>query len=213
MNHRTITAYAACVVAAAGLMLGGCKDSEEAAAPPQTSGSVSTLASSSTPATSTGSTSEPPEEIPHSCDVDPNSEAVHAAVDVANSDYPNPHGGWVYEGVSNWNPCGNLTYAKLVQAEQGDAQFGTMLLFFHKGDYLGFDSIYPQQSLEEVPDANSESIRVTYKDWGALAEAGAPAAEAPNYTAEVVYVWDEDADIVAHEGQIPNQHLEPLYSP
>ncbi|WP_376783782.1 LppP/LprE family lipoprotein [Corynebacterium stationis] len=71
-----------------------------------------------------------------------------------------PHTAWPHEGVSNFDPRFDLSYALLVQQPQGNSQFGTQLLFFHPGEYIGIDSAFPQQVISigsEAPDSSSHT--------------------------------------------------------
>lgn len=149
-------------------------------------------------------TSEKP-KAKSECVTDPATPEIHKAVAEANEKYPNQFGGWVFNGRTNYDSCSDLSYAMVVQAEQGNAQYSTLILMFHQGEYIGVDSIYPQQAMEITP--NGDSFTVLYKDWEALAEAGAPNAEAPNYNSTVTYYWDGSK--VAHKGRIPNTSLTP----
>lgn len=137
------------------------------------------------------------------CDTDPASPEIHRAVEEVNEKYPNIAGGWKFTGHTNYNSCSDLSYASVVQAKQGNAQFRTLILMFHQGEYIGVDSIYPQQAMEITPDG--DSFTVLYKDWEALDAAGAGNAESPNYNSTVTYYWDGAK--VAHEGRIPNTSL------
>lgn len=137
------------------------------------------------------------------CDTSPASPEIRRAVEEVNAEYPNRAGGWKFTGRTNYNSCSDLSYALVAQAEQGNAQFGTLILMFHKGEYIGIDSTYPQQAMEITPDG--DSFTVLYKDWEALDAAGAPNAESPNYNSTVTYYWDGSK--VAHEGRIPNTNL------
>ena len=130
-------------------------------------------------------------------------EAISGAVNRVNRDYPNEFGGWVYKGETNFDSGADLTFAKVEQAEQGNSQFETLLIFFHKGQYLGIDSTYPQQAMDVTPVA--AGIEVVYKDWEALRDSGDANAAAPKYTSTVTYYWDGAK--VQHEGRIPNTGL------
>lgn len=142
-------------------------------------------------------------EAQEECDTDPASPEIHRAVDEVNEEYPNGAGGWKFTGRTNYDSCSDLSYASVVQAETGNAQFGTLILMFHKGEYIGIDSTYPQQAMEITP--NGDSFTVLYKDWEALDAAGAPNVESPNYNSTVTYYWDGAK--VAHEGRIPNTSM------
>lgn len=137
------------------------------------------------------------------CETDAQAQAIQDATARVNQDYPNEHGGWVYRGDSNYDTCSPLTYAVVEQAKQGNAQYGTKLIMFHEGQYVGIDSTYPQQVVKATP--TDKGIHVVYKDWEALMESGEVNAAAGKYTSEVTYFWDGEK--VAHEGRIPNQNL------
>lgn len=125
-------------------------------------------------------------------------EAVAAHIDSID---PPPAGErWAFDGDSNYEICGPLTYALLVQQPQGNAQFATKLMFFHHGRYLGVDTLNPQQAMHVAGDG--EVVEVRYKDWKALNEAGEPNAAAPKYYQDVEYRWDGAK--VAHRGTIPD---------
>ena len=137
------------------------------------------------------------------CDTGPANPEIHRAVDEVNDEYPNRFGGWKFTRRTTYDSCSDLSYASVVQAKQGNAQFGTLILMFHKGEYISIDSIYPQQAKEITPDG--DSFTVLYKDWEALDAAGAANSESPNYNSTVTYYWDGAK--VAHEGRIPNTSL------
>jgi hypothetical protein len=103
-------------------------------------------------------------------------------------------------------PCSDLSYVLLVQQPQDNSQFDTQLLFFHKGQYIGIDSTYPQQVMN-IEDKGNALVVVTYKDWEALEEAGGSNAEAPNYTTTVTFFWDAQASQLGTIGEFPNQGL------
>lgn len=138
------------------------------------------------------------------CNTDPSAPEIHKATAEVNEKYPNGNGGWVFKGDTNYDSCGDLTYALVAQAQQGNAQFGTLILMFHQGEYIGIDSTAPQQAMKITPNDDG-SLTVLYKDWEALIESGDGNAEAPKYNSTVTYYWDGDK--VAHEGRIPNTNL------
>lgn len=147
---------------------------------------------------------ETPDVAPPTCGVETSHSAITAPIEtLAPPSAPGTY--WSYEGDSNFDPCADLSYALLVQQPQGNSQFGTQLLFFHKGEYLGIDSTYPQQVIDIVD--GGDRLTVTYKDWEAQREAGAPNAEASKYTATVTFFWDEAAGQLGTEGELPNQGL------
>lgn len=107
---------------------------------------------------------------------------------------------WSYFGESNYDPCAALSFASLVQSETGNSQFQTQLMLFHNGEYIGVGSDHVLQ--HQVIGSSEDSVSVRYKDWEALAAAGAGNAESPNYTSDVTYRWTGDG--VVPEGRIPN---------
>ena len=78
--------------------------------------------------------------------------------------------GWKPTGESNYNPCNDLSYALITQAQQGNSQFRTQLMLFHKGKYIGVGSDTAQQA--EVLSATDSSVTVRMRDWEALQESG-----------------------------------------
>lgn len=146
-------------------------------------------------------------EAPKECDTSPHNPEIARATEEVNRKYPNGNGGWVITRRLNYDSCSDLSYALVTQAEQGNAQFGTLILMFHQGEYIGIDSNYPQQAMEITPTGDAR-FTVKYKDWEALDAAGAANSESPNYTSTVTYYWDGSK--VAHEGRIPNTSFSPL---
>lgn len=217
LNHRQYTRrFLAGLSFSCAVFLAGCSDDTIAEPPLQSvdsSAKATDGATSSTTITTLFETEteaeqskqEEPEEH-EECDTDPASPEIHKAAEEANEQHPNQFGGWVLSGRTNFNSCSDLSYALLTQAEVGNAQFGTLILMFHKGEYIGVDSLYPQQAMEITPNDDG-SFTVLYKDWEALDEAGAGNAESPNYNSTVTYYWDGDK--VAHDGRIPNTSLTP----
>ena len=111
--------------------------------------------------------------------------------------------GWKPTGESNYNPCNDLSYALITQAQQGNSQFATQLMLFHKGKYIGVGSDTIQQA--EVLSATDSSVTVRMRDWEALQESGEANAQAPNYYSDVTFRWNGSK--VVPEGRIPNQNL------
>jgi len=146
----------------------------------------------------------PSEAPPTDCGISPSSRAITNAADALEAP-SGPGMYWSYEGDSNYDPCADLSYALLVQQPQGNAQFGTRMLFFHKGEYIGIDSTHPQQVMDI--EGHGNRLVVTYKDWEALEESGLPNAAAPDFTAPVTFFWDNHADQLGTEGEFPNQGL------
>lgn len=106
---------------------------------------------------------------------------------------------------TNYDPCGELTYALYQQMPQGNSQFLTKILMFHDGEYLGVDSTYRQQG--RIVGEGDGWFEVEYKDWEALAESGEPNAAAPKYTTTVTFRWDESSGEVDVDGEFPNTNL------
>ena len=104
----------------------------------------------------------PSEGSPTECGISPSSSAITDAADALEPP-SGPGMYWSYEGDSNYDPCADLSYALLVQQPQGNAQFGTQMLFFHKGEYIGIDSTHPQQVMD-IEDHGNRLV-VTYKNW------------------------------------------------
>ena len=146
----------------------------------------------------------PSEGSPTECGISSSSSVITDAVDALEPP-SGPGTYWSYEVDSNYDPCADLSYALLMQQPQGNAQFGTQMLFFHKGEYIGIDSTHPQQVMD-IEDHGNRLV-VTYKDWKALEESGLPNAAAPDFTATVTFFWDNHADQLGTEGEFPNQGL------
>lgn len=91
-------------------------------------------------------------------------------------------GGWMYRpplSQSNYNSCADLSYVELVQRNIADGGFGTALLVFHKGEYLGIDSIYSRH-ISAICSGGSSSFTVNYTDFEAISRANASFAEGLN---------------------------------
>lgn len=197
------------------VLLAGCSDdniAEPELHPVESSAENTDEATSSTTVTTifeTETEEEHAEEEPKTheeCDTNSASPEIHKAAAEANEQYPNQAGGWVLTGHTNYNSCSDLSFALVTQAKQGNAQFSTLILMFHKGEYIGIDSIYPQQAMDVTPNDDG-SFTVLYKDWEALDAAGAGNAESPKYNSTVTYFWDGSK--VAHDGRIPNTSMTP----
>ena len=106
---------------------------------------------------------------------------------------------------TNYDPCGELTYALYQQMPQGNSQFATKILMFHDGDYLGVDSTKPQQG--QIVGEGDGWFEVKYKDWEALMESGEPNAAAPKYTRTLTFEWNDSAGKVDVDGEFPNTGL------
>ena len=83
---------------------------------------------------------------PQDCGISPPNDAITAPVSPLEPPGA-PNTAWVYKGVSNYDAFAELSYALLVQRLQGNSQFGTQILFFHRGEYIDIDSTYPQQAV------------------------------------------------------------------
>lgn len=167
-------------------------------------GSPESAAESSVEEPTTSSEEATPESTVEEsrCEERPNAPEVRKATEEAARKYPNDFG-WVYEGQSNYSECAPLSYALLSQREITNSQFTTLIVFFHNGDYLGVDSVYPQQVQSIEP--HGDALDVVYRDWEALESSGQPNAAAPAYETTVRYYWDGES--VQYEGRIPNTHL------
>ena len=133
------------------------------------------------------------------CSEQPNSPEITNNI----SKLPPNQFGWKPTGESNYNPCNDLSYALITQAQQGNSQFATQLMLFHKGKYIGVGSDTIQQA--EVLSATDSSVTVRMRDWEALQESGEANAQAPNYYSDVTFRWNGSK--VVPEGRIPNQGL------
>jgi hypothetical protein len=206
------------LAAAAALALSACgSDSVEQSAPPamttvsesagnisQPSPSASSSLTSSAHASGSaaGQTSSNQREDEGNCGVDPNASAI--TDNISQVPAPSLDGlTWTYKGDSNYDKCATLSYATVEQSEQGNSQFQNQLMLFHKGEYLGVGSDTVQQ--HQVIATTDDSVTVRYKDWEALDTAGAPNAEASNYTTDVTFTWDGSR--VVPQGRFPNLSL------
>lgn len=142
---------------------------------------------------------ESPDEGNKDCSEQPDSPEITNNI----SKLPPNQFGWKPTGESNYNPCNDLSYALITQAQQGNSQFRTQLMLFHKGKYIGVGSDTAQQA--EVLSATDSSVTVRMRDWEALQESGEANAQAPNYYSDVTFRWDGSK--VVPEGRIPNQNL------
>lgn len=107
---------------------------------------------------------------------------------------------------TNYDPCGELTYALFHQMPQGNSQFATKILMFHDGEYLGVDaSSAPQQGW--IIGEGDGWFEVEYKDWEALMESGEPNAASPKYTTTITFTWSDEKNRVVLDGELPNQNL------
>lgn len=136
------------------------------------------------------------------CGVDETAAVLDESIKTV--DTPDPVEYWELV-ETNYDPCGELTYALYHQMPQGSAQFLTKILMFHDGEYLGVDSDYRQQG--QIVGEGDGWFEVKYKDWEALMESGEPNAAAPNYTRTLTFTWDESAGKVDVDGEFPNTNL------
>ncbi|MFD5867741.1 LppP/LprE family lipoprotein [Corynebacterium sp. NPDC060344] len=136
------------------------------------------------------------------CGVD--EDAAIISESIATVEPPFADGHWELT-QTNFDPCGELTYALFEQMPQGNAQFGTKILMFHDGDYLGVDSTHPQQG--QIVGEGDGWFEVKYKDWEALRDSGEANVAAPKYTSNVTFTWSESEGKVATEGRFPNTGL------
>lgn len=133
------------------------------------------------------------------CSEQPNSPEITNNI----SKLPPNQFGWKPTGQSNYNPCNDLSYALITQAQQGNSQFATQLMLFHKGKYIGVGSDTIQQT--EILSDTDSSVTVRMRDWEALQESGDANANAGKYYSDVTFRWDGSK--VVPEGRIPNQNL------
>ncbi|WP_293818112.1 LppP/LprE family lipoprotein [uncultured Corynebacterium sp.] len=133
------------------------------------------------------------------CSVQPNSPEITNNI----SKLPPNQFGWKPTGKSNYNPCNDLSYALITQEQQGNSQFATQLMLFHKGQYIGVGSDTTQQA--EVLSDTDSSVTVRMRDWEALQESGDANVNADKYYSDVTFRWDGSK--VVPEGRIPNQGL------
>ena len=92
----------------------------------------------------------------------------------------------------------------MTQAQQANAQFGTQLMLFHRGEFLGVGSDTPQQVIRFLGETNN-SVTVRMKDWEALDASGFSNSAASQFYSDVTFRWV--GDHVEPEGRIPNQEL------
>lgn len=136
------------------------------------------------------------------CGVDRNARVISDSIKKVDPPGADQH--WELEST-NFDPCGELTYARFEQMPQGNAQFGTTILMFHRGEYLGVDSLAPQQG--QIIGEGDGWFVVKYKDWEALNESGEPNFASPKYTATVKFTWSESEHKVVLDGELPNRNL------
>lgn len=198
--HRAIPVIAAALTSLAVASCSGSEDSAQEATPTTVTSIVTA------PATTAQQPRNPlrPRHHPRIAGSPPSSDAITAHISTLEPPSV-PNTAWVYEGDSNYVPCADLNYALLVQRPQGNSQFGTQILFFHHGKYIGIDSTYPQQAMNIEDKGNT--LVVTYKDWEALNDAGSSNAEAPNHTATETFFWDEASNQLGTERKFPNREL------
>ena len=211
--RRALPVIAAALTSLALASCSGTEDSAQEATPTTVTSTVTAPADdppqtteSPAPGNDGDVTTQPPATTPPpaDCGISPSSDAITAPISTLEPPSA-PNTAWAYEGDSDYDRCADLSYALLVQRPQGNSQFGTQILFFHHGEYIGIDSTYPQQAMN-IEDKDNALV-VTYKDWEALDDAGGSNAESPNYTATVTFFWDEATNQLGTEGTFPNQGL------
>lgn len=123
---------------------------------------------------------------------------------------PSVNGAWAYRSdlsKSRYDSCADLSYVELVQKAIGDGAYDTVLLLFHKGEYLGIDSIYSQH-ISSISSGGSSSFTVNYTDFEAISRANASFAEGLNkYVSPVHFSWDGSK--VQSNGRFPNTDRPP----
>lgn len=185
-------------IAMSGLLLGtaACGDEkapEDAAAPTASANAKTYNAAASSPRTGNGAHGA------QDCPIDSNAPEITENI----SKLPHNPYGWKLTNQTNYNPCADLSYALITQARQGNAQFATQLMLFHKGKYIGIASDTIQQT--EILRTTPNSVKVRMRDWEALRESGEANVMAGKYFSDVTFRWDGSK--VVPEGRIPNQNL------
>ena len=142
-----------------------------------------------------GSAVTPP--APGECGIDPQAEAITDHVD----EVPEAIAGvsWVYTGDSNYDPCRELSYARL-EVEGATGSSPMQLMLFHDGEYVGTASECAF-ALTTVTRTTADSVTVEYR-WP---RAGEPTAD-PTGIASVTYRWDGDS--VQQDGELPAELLD-----
>lgn len=136
------------------------------------------------------------------CGVDENADIISESIKRVEP----PSAGDYWELTkTNYDPCGELTYALFHQMPQGSSQFATKILMFHDGEYLGVDSLVPQQG--EIIGEGDGWFRVEYRDWEALRDSGEPNAAAGKYSKNITFTWSESEGKVVLDDELPNQNL------
>ncbi|WP_018018607.1 LppP/LprE family lipoprotein [Corynebacterium ciconiae] len=180
ISMRQRPARAGLAVAASVLLLGvaGCSsdDGDSAASLSSEASSAASSVTSSEESTTTEAAGGDGE-----CAVNPNAEAVHRAVGQINQE----EGSWSFKGDSNWNPCTDLTYARVDEADKPMDNAKSVLLLFHAGEYVGRDEGSPHTIQDLTPDLDGYGIDVTYKDGD----------ESDN----VLLYWNEQDNAVAYQ--------------
>lgn len=120
---------------------------------------------------------------------------------------PQPNGAWMVNpdpAKSHFNSCDDLSFVQLVPQQQTDAQYDSVILMFHKGQYVGVDTTIPEQAFAFL-NVTPQGFTARYKDYEALQAAGAPFADAEKYYKDVTFTWDGSK--VVTSGDFPNQNL------
>jgi hypothetical protein len=139
-----------------------------------------------------------PAGSPPACGVDPAAAAITDAiggVPPAFDGFP----GWTYGGVSNFDPCAPLSYARL-DTEGGTGSSPAQVMLFHEGEYAG-TATECALPFTTVTGTSTDSVTVEYR-WPLPGEPNA----APSGVATVIYRWAGDA--VQMDGELPQDLLD-----
>lgn len=110
----------------------------------------------------------------------------------------------------NYNTCADLSFVELRETGAWDGGYDTVLLLFHKGEYLGADSKYLQHIIS-ISNQTDRSFTVRYSDFeaarkgGARLEPGGPKAD--DFHSDVNFSWDGSK--VQTDGRFPNLNYGP----
>lgn len=118
---------------------------------------------------------------------------------------PSVNGAWAYRSdlsKSRYDSCADLSYVELVQKAIGDGEYDTVLLLFHKDEYLGIDTNYAEH-INNITDNPDGSFTVSYTDFEAFkAHGGSFVMDGARYVSNVTFSWDGSK--VHTEGRFPN---------